>query len=104
MTVRPDFAKWNQNAEDIRRLSIEADHARSRERYQALYQVGSQQCNSSEWAKATGRQKQTVLQWLHSYNEQGPDSLIYQYTGGRQPKLNEAEKKGSLKRSERASR
>lgn len=30
--VRPDFAKWGQTVEDMRRLSMEAEHPRSRER------------------------------------------------------------------------
>lgn len=96
--IRPDFAKWNQDAEDIRRLSIEAEHPRSRERFQALYIIGSGQKNASHWAQQINRQKQTVLGWVHRYNEQGPDSLHYQPSGGRQPSLSAAEKKRSLKR------
>lgn len=95
MTIRPDFGKWNQSAEDIRRLSIEAAHPRSRERFQALYQIGTHQRNSSEWARAIGRRKQTVLEWVHQYNEYGPDKLHYQRSGGRRAKLNEAEKKAN---------
>lgn len=96
--VRPDFEKWNQKAEDMRRLSIKADHARSRERFQALYMIGSGQKNASQWAKAIKRQKQTVLEWVHRYNELGPECLHYQATGGRQAKLSEAEKKRLSKR------
>ena len=91
--VRPDFEKWNQKAEDIRRLSIEAEHPRSRERFQALYIIGSEQENASQWAKDIKRQKQTVLGWVHRYNKYGLDSIPYQHTGGQQPKLSKAEKK-----------
>ena len=91
--VRPDFEKWNQTAEDVRRLSIEAEHSRSRERFQALYMIGSEQDNASHWAQGINRQKQTVLKWVHRYNEAGPESIYYQATGGAQPKLSEAEKK-----------
>ena len=91
--VRPDFEKWNQSAEDIRQLSIEAEHQRSRERFQALYMIGSDQKNASQWAKQINRQKQTVLGWVHDYNENGPDSLCYEHTGGRQAKLSESQKK-----------
>jgi transposase len=91
--VRPDFEKWNETVEDIRRLSIEAEHARSRERFQALYMIGSDQENASQWAKRIHRRKQTVLEWVHRYNAYGPAKLHYQHTGGRQPTLNEAEKK-----------
>jgi transposase len=93
--VRPDFEKWDQTVTDIRRLSIEAEHPRSRERFQALYMIGSGQENASRWAKKINRQKQTVLGWIHRYNEYGPESIHYEHTGGRQTNLSEAEKKRS---------
>ena len=65
--VRPDFEKWNQTAEDVRRLSVEAEHPRSRERFQALYIIGSHQDNASHWAQGIKRQKQTVLKWVHRH-------------------------------------
>ena len=102
--VRPDFEKWGQTVEAIRRLSIEAKHARSRERFQALYMIGSHQKNASQWAKSINRRKQTVLEWVHGYNEYGPERLHYQPTGGAQPKLSEAEKKRLLKRSNKTDR
>ena len=96
--VRPDFEKWQQKAEDLLRLAIEAEHVRSRERYQALYLIGSGQKNASEWAATIKRQKQTVLAWVHQYNEKGAESLQYRASGGRQAKLSEAEKKRSWPR------
>ena len=39
--IRPDFEKWDQDCETVRVLGIEADHRRSRERFQALYMIGS---------------------------------------------------------------
>ena len=96
--VRPDFEKWNQTVQDIRRLSIEAEHPRSRERFQALYMIGSEQDNASHWAKGIQRRKQTVLEWVHRYNNDGPESIYYQHSGGRQSKLSEAEKKRSSTR------
>jgi len=93
--IRPNFEKWHQTAEDMRRLSITATHPRSRERFQALYMIGTKQKSASQWAKEINRQKQTVLGWVHNYNEYGSECLPYQHTGGRQSKLNEAEKKRS---------
>ena len=93
--IRPDFGKWDQTAEDVRRLSITAEHPRSRERYQALYMIGSGQSNASQWAQGINRCKQTVLDWVHQYDALGPDGVRYEHTGGRQCKLNEAEKKKS---------
>lgn len=95
--IRPDFEKWNQKAEDIRSLSIEAEHPRSRERFQALYMIGTEQKQASQWAKEIKRQKQTVLGWVHSYNEYGPGRIHYQHSGGRPAKLSETEKKRSSK-------
>jgi len=91
--VRPNLAKWDQTAEDLQRQSIEAEHPRSRERFQALYMIGTGQKNASQWAEIINRQKQTVLEWVHWYNETGPESVLYQHSGGRQAKLSEAEKK-----------
>jgi len=91
--IRPDFEKWQQSPEDIRQLSIEAAHPRSRERFQALYMIGSGQENASRWGQTIKRQKQTVLKWVHCYNESGPACIVYQATGGAQPKLSDAEKK-----------
>lgn len=46
--VRPDLEKWNQTVEDIRRLSLEAEHRRSRERFQTLYIISSTKKNASQ--------------------------------------------------------
>lgn len=91
--IRPDFQKWNQTAEDMRRLSIEAAHPRSRERYQALYLIGRGLTNANQWAKTIKRCKQTVLEWIHQYNSSGPTTIAYQHSGGRATKLTESEQK-----------
>ncbi len=83
--VRPDFAKWNQSETEILRLSVEATHPRTRERYQALYMVGSQKCNATQWAQAIGRENETVMNWIHQYNRSGPTSIDYQHSGGVPP-------------------
>lgn len=81
----------------MRRLSLEAEHLRSRERFQALYMIGSGQKNASQWAQQINRQKQTVLKWVHRYNEFGPECITYQASGGAQPQLSEAEKRSSTR-------
>lgn len=53
--IRPDFAQWGQTPEDIYRLSLDAEHPRSRERFQALYMIGTKQTNATQWAKRIGR-------------------------------------------------
>lgn len=91
--IRPDFKKWGQTAEDIRQLSIKADHARSRERYQALYLIGTGQTNATRWAKEINRDDQTVMEWIHWYNAAGPDALLYKRTGGHPPFLARSKKR-----------
>ena len=83
--IRPDFDKWDQDRETIRRLGIEAEHKRSRERFLALYMIGTGQVNASEWAAETGRNPRTVMEWVHTYNTKGPSALNYQHSGGRVP-------------------
>ena len=85
--LHPDFNKWGQTAEDIRHLSIHAAHPRSRERFQALYMIGTGQTNATRWAKEIKRDDQTVMGWKHVYNADGPEALLYKRTGGHPPFL-----------------
>jgi len=79
--------KWGQSLEDLRRASLHAPHRRSRERFQALYLIASGQFNATTCAAHVGRQDETVLAWVHRYNQHGPDSLSYRRSGGRSPLL-----------------
>ena len=90
--VRPDFSKWNQTADDVLKLAREAKHPRSRERYMALYAIGSGQSNASLWAKATGRENETVMGWVHRYNASGPEAVTYRHSGGGSPFLAKRQK------------
>jgi len=83
----PDFAKWHQSVEEIGRLVVEAEHKRSRERFQALYVIGTGQSNATQWAQTINRNERTVMNWIHLYNTQGPNSMYYQHSGGRSPFL-----------------
>lgn len=85
--LRPDFGKWGQSPAEIYELSVHAPHARTRERYQALYAIGTLRCNATEWAAEFGRKNQTVMKWVHRYNEHGPEAVQYRRTGGRTPLL-----------------
>jgi hypothetical protein len=102
--LRPDFAKWGKCLDEMRRLAIAAEHMRSRERFQALYLIGSGEKTATQWAAETDRQPRTVLRWIHLYNEQGPHSLQYRATGGRTPLLPKRNAHKSLKRSGTARR
>jgi hypothetical protein len=66
---------------------LETPHRRSRERFQALYLIASGRFNATTCAAHIGRQDETVLAWVHRYNELGPDAMTYRRTGGRAPFL-----------------
>lgn len=83
--IRPNVTKWNQTIADLRRLSMEAKHPRTRERFLALYMIGSQQMNATQWAAEIGREDDTVMSWVHKYNAEGPEALVYRRSGGRRP-------------------
>ena len=89
--IKPDFTKWGQSLDAIRQLAIEAEHARSRERFQALYAIGTGEATASEWAQVIDRQPRTVLSWVHNYNQQGVAGVRYEHSGGRHQSLEPSE-------------
>lgn len=85
--IQVEMAKWQQTAADLRRAALYETHPRGRERFQALYLIASGQFNATTCAAHIGRQDETVLRWVHLYNQHGPDALAYRHTGGRSPLL-----------------
>lgn len=85
--IRPEFGKWGQSVEELRRLALESEHSRTRERFLALYMIATGLLNASQWAQKIGRHVDTVLGWVHRYNEQGPEAMLYRRSGGRVPFL-----------------
>jgi hypothetical protein len=85
--VRVDMQKWGQSLDDLRRLAIHSPHPRTRERFLALAQIADGTHNATTWAAQFGRQDDTVLAWVHNYNQDGPDRLTYRRTGSRPPFL-----------------
>src|SRR3954470_23978486 len=85
--LKVEMAKWRQTVEDLRLAALNEAHPRSRERFQALYLIASGRFNATACAAHIGRQDETVLGWVHRYNEHGPDALTYRRTGGRSPLL-----------------
>ena len=82
--LRVDYARWGGTAEDMRHVALSAPHARTRERALALYEITQGSC-ATRVAARTGRHPQTVMDWVHAYNERGPDALVFCRTGGRPP-------------------
>ena len=85
--VRVEMQKWGQSLDDLRRLALQAEHPRTRERFLALSLIADGTHNATSWAARFGRQDDTVLKWVHDYNAQGPDALTYRRTGGPAPLL-----------------
>jgi transposase len=79
-----DCARWDQTPEDLRRLATDAPHPRTRERFLALYEITQASC-ATRVASQTHRHSQTVMEWVHTYNQRGPAALSYHRTGGRPP-------------------
>lgn len=97
--IRVEIQKWGQSLEDLRHLALYAPHPRTRERFLALSLIADGTHNATTWAAQFGRQDDTVLLWLHHYNQDGPDSLIYRRTGSRPPFLPPPKPSGSSRSS-----
>ena len=79
-----DYTQWSQTPEDLRVLSLEAKHPRTRERFLALYEI-TQGSYPTKIANHTNRHYQTVMKWVHQYNTQGPEAIKFRHTGGHPP-------------------
>lgn len=84
LVLRVEHKRWGRTEADLRRLALSAPHARSRERFLALREIVRGGC-ATEVAERTGRHPQTVMGWVHGYNEGGPEAVLYRRTGGRPP-------------------
>ena len=84
--------------EDLRHVSLNAPHARTRERALALFDITQHSC-ATQVAVRTGRRAHTVMGWVHAYNAQGPDALVYRRTGGRRPFFARSAKPNSARSS-----
>jgi transposase len=69
--LRVDHQRWDQTVADLRHLALSAAHPRSRERFMALHDIAEGSCATAV-AERTGRRAQTVMGWVHAYNERGP--------------------------------
>src|SRR5215210_5278632 len=71
--LRVDYARWGQTPEDLRHLALSAPHARTRERALALFDITQHRC-ATQVAGRTGRRAHTVMDWVHAYNQGGPET------------------------------
>jgi hypothetical protein len=84
LVIHVEYARWGQTPEDLRHLALSAPHARTRERALALFDITQHRC-ATQVAGRTGRRAHTVMDWVHAYNQGGPDALTFRRTGGRRP-------------------
>jgi hypothetical protein len=98
LVLRVDYARWGQTPEDLRHLALSAPHARTRERALALFDITQHRC-ATQVALRTGRRAHTVMDWVHAYNQDGPDALAFRRTGGRRPFFVRTAKPNSARRS-----
>ena len=82
--LRVDHERWGQRPDDLRTLAVQAPHARTRERFLALYEMTAG-VSATRVAERIGRHPQSVMEWVHAYNAGGPGALSYRRTGGRPP-------------------
>ena len=82
--LKVERERWGQSIEALRELSLKASHARTRERFMALYEICCGH-NATQVGCQTNRNPQTVMAWVHRYNTSGPEALIYRHTGGHPP-------------------
>lgn len=83
--LRVEHEKWDQSLSDLYDRAVKAPHARTRERFMALYEIAARGTNATIWAAEVGRHFQSVQSWIHTYNEHGPDALTFRHTGGWAP-------------------
>ena len=94
--IRVDCARWGQTPDDLRHLALSAPHARTRERALALFDI-TQHSYATQVAMRTGRRAHTVMDWVHAYNQGGPDALVFRRTGGRRPLFAHSAKRNSAR-------
>ena len=75
---------WGEDSQYLRDLGLNLPHKRSRERFLALYDISLGK-NAAQISKETGRHHQTIISWVHKYNNEGAESLFYKRSEGRLP-------------------
>ena len=84
--LRVDYARWNQNQETLRKEAMIAQHPRTRERLMALYEI-SEGKSATRVGKQTRRNPQTIMSWVHRYNQEGLEAGFVQKNGRKNPCL-----------------
>ena len=67
-------------------MSLTAVHPRTRERFMALYEICLGK-SATRVGQDPQRNPQTIMDWVHRYNQRGPEALTFRQTGGHPPLL-----------------
>ncbi len=65
------YEQWGQTADSLRDQALNSPHPRTRERFLALFEITCGK-NATQISRETGRNHQTVMGWVHRYNQTGP--------------------------------
>jgi transposase len=83
-----EIERKDRLAEDLRKLSRRGKDTRQARRLLAIALV-LEGCSRSEAARACGMDRQTLRDWVHRYNAEGPEGLVDKARPGRPPCLDE---------------
>ena len=86
VSLREDFG-----VDELRRLAAKAKDGGQARRLLALAAVRDG-LNRTEAARLGGMDRQTLRDWVHRFNQHGPDGLIDVKPSGRPPKLSDEQK------------
>ena len=89
LTLRTDFS-----ASELRRLAKRSKDNRQSRRLLSLAAV-LDGMNRTDAARIGGMDRQTLRDWVHRFNQLGPDGLLDRHAGGVEPRLS-AERKAEL--------
>jgi|SRR5208337_4364386 len=84
--IRKDYS-----AEALRQLAVKAKDANQARRLLALAAVREGK-SREEAARIGGMDRQTLRDWVHAFNERGPEGLINGKAPGPEPKLSSEQK------------
>ncbi len=79
-----NLERWHHSPDRLREAALNANHPRTRERLLALYEI-TQGKHATQIGRETGRHPQTIMDWVHRYNQSGLQALVYRRTGGHPP-------------------
>src|SRR3954470_858725 len=85
VTVRADFS-----ADELRRLATASKHANQSRRLLSIAAV-LDGMSRTDAARIGGMDRQTLRDWVHRFNERGPDGLKDSWSKGNPPRLSAAQ-------------